>query len=170
MEHLWSPWRMNYLTGQAKAEDPPGPTGCIFCDKPAENRDDANLIVFRGENAFVLLNLYPYNNGHLMVVPYTHAPTLEVLDAPTLTEMMLLTNQALAALRALYNPQAFNIGMNIGSAAGAGIAEHVHLHVVPRWAGDTNFMTVTAGARVIPEDLRITQRRLVEAWPRAPGL
>ncbi len=168
MEHLWSPWRMNYLTGQA--QDPPGPTGCIFCDKPAENRDTDNLIVFRGELAFVILNLYPYNNGHLMVVPYAHVATPEALDAPTLTEMMLLTNQALTALRTLYTPPAFNIGMNIGTAAGAGIAAHVHLHVVPRWSGDTNFMTVTAGARVIPEDLRITQRRLVEAWPRAPGL
>jgi ATP adenylyltransferase len=141
-------------------------TGCIFCDKPAEDRDAENLIVVRGERAYVLLNLYPYNNGHFMVVPYPHVPSPEQLDAGTLTDMMLLLNRGLAALRALYNPQAFNVGMNIGLAGGAGIAEHVHLHVVPRWAGDTNFMTVTAGTRVIPEDLRETWQRLRAAWPQ----
>ena len=139
--------------------------GCIFCEKPAEARDEDNLIVHRGKLGYVILNLYPYNNGHFMVVPYVHMPSPEHLDAATLTEMMLLMNRGLQALRAMYNPQAFNVGMNIGGAAGAGIAGHVHLHAVPRWAGDTNFMTVTAGTRVLPEDLRETWRRMREAWP-----
>jgi ATP adenylyltransferase len=140
-------------------------TGCIFCDLPREERDAENLIVRRGQYAYVILNLYPYNNGHFMVVPYAHTASSEQLDATTLAELMLLLNQGLAALRKLYNPQAFNVGMNIGAAAGAGIAGHVHLHAVPRWAGDTNFMTVAADTRVIPEDLRVTWRRLREAWP-----
>jgi ATP adenylyltransferase len=140
-------------------------TGCIFCDLPREERDAENLIVRRGQQAYVILNLYPYNNGHFMVVPYAHTASSEQLEAATLTELMLLLNQGLAALRKLYNPQAFNVGMNIGAAAGAGIAGHVHLHAVPRWAGDTNFMTVAADTRVIPEDLRVTWRRLREAWP-----
>jgi ATP adenylyltransferase len=140
---------------------------CIFCDKPAEQQDEANLIVRRGEQAFVILNLYPYNNGHLMVVPYAHVASLEQLEAPTLTELMRLTQQSLAVLRAIYQPQAFNIGINIGTAAGAGIAEHVHMHIVPRWPGDTNYMTTVSGVRVIPEDLRETYRLLHQAWPTA---
>lgn len=144
---------------------PPPAGGCIFCAKPAENQDDVNLIVRRGRAAFVILNLYPYNNGHFMVVPYQHVASPEQLAPEVLTELMLLLNQGLAALRTIYQPQAFNIGMNVGAAAGAGIAEHVHLHAVPRWAGDTNFMTVTAGARVIPEDPRLTWERLRAAWP-----
>jgi ATP adenylyltransferase len=153
---------MAYLRG---FESSPGPTGCIFCDKPAEQADDQNLIVRRGRLAFVMLNRYPYNNGHMLVVPYAHVPSLEQLDAPTLAELMALTNQALAALRGMYNPQAFNLGANIGAAAGAGIAEHVHLHIVPRWAGDTNFMATVAGTRVIPEDLAETYRLAVQHWP-----
>jgi ATP adenylyltransferase len=161
MEHLWSPWRMHYL--QNTNAETSG--GCIFCNKPAEGRDEQNLIVQRGQHGYVILNLFPYNNGHLMVVPYAHVPSPEQLETATLTEMMLLMTQGLAALRAMYSPQAFNVGMNIGGAAGAGIAEHVHLHAVPRWAGDTNFMTVTAGTRVLPEDLRDTWRRMRAAWP-----
>jgi len=164
MNHLWSPWRMTYL--RRSQEQSGGGAGCIFCDKPTENRDAENLIVQRGERAFVILNLYPYNNGHLMIVPYAHASSLEQLDLPTLTEIMLLTNQGLAALRTVYNPHAFNLGMNIGAAAGAGIAEHVHLHIVPRWAGDTNYMSTVAETRVIPEDLQETYRRVREAWPK----
>jgi ATP adenylyltransferase len=185
MDHLWSPWRMQYLqqndetspssrqsgasaTGLLKppsAGDQHG-TGCIFCDLPAENRDLDNLIVHRGQRAFVILNRYPYNNGHLMVVPFSHAPSLEQLDAPTLTEIMLLVNQSLGALRAAYQPQAFNLGVNIGAAAGAGIADHVHMHIVPRWSGDTNYMSTVAGTRVIPEDLRDTYRVVQESWPK----
>jgi ATP adenylyltransferase len=166
MDHLWSPWRMRYLRGQERpATAPLGGGGCIFCDKPAQDRDAENLIVHRGERAFVILNLYPYNNGHLMIVPYTHAPSLEQLDTPTLTEIMLLTNRGLGALRRAYNPQAFNLGANIGVAAGAGIADHVHMHIVPRWAGDTNYMATVAATRVIPEDLRETYQLVREAWP-----
>lgn len=160
MEHLWSPWRMSYLQSGAPADG-----GCIFCTKPAQDSDDDNLLVRRGASAYVLLNLYPYNNGHFMVVPYRHVASPEQLDAATLAEMLLLLNQGLAALRSAYSPQGFNIGMNVGAAAGAGIADHVHLHAVPRWAGDTNFMTVAAGTRVIPEDLRRTCLRLRAAWP-----
>ena len=154
---------MTYLR---RSQEQTGGGGCIFCDKPAQDRDAENLIVYRGEKAFVILNLYPYNNGHLMIVPYAHAPSLEQLDTPTLTEIMLLTNQGLTALRAVYNPHAFNLGVNIGAAAGAGIAEHVHQHVVPRWAGDSNYMSTVAGTRVIPEDLQETYQRVREAWPK----
>ena len=158
---------MKYLRGDDKSGTGPlGGPGCIFCEYPAAKRDAENLIVHRGRHAFVILNLYPYNNGHLMIVPYPHTPSLEQLDTPTLTEIMLLANQGLAALRAVYKPQAFNVGANIGSAAGAGIADHVHLHVVPRWAGDTNYMTTVAGTRVIPEDVRETYRLMRKAWPK----
>ncbi len=152
---------MSYL----QANNSAGATGCIFCDMPADTRDAETLIVRRGVHVYVILNRYPYNNGHLMVVPYSHVDSPERLDTASLTELMHLLNQGLAALRAMYNPQAFNIGMNIGAAAGAGIAEHVHLHAVPRWAGDTNFMTTTTGTRVIPEDLRVTWERMRAAWP-----
>ena len=172
MQHLWSPWRMAYLrkddkdTGdKLQATGKLSTAGCIFCDKPAEERDTENLIVRRGHRAFVILNLYPYNNGHMMVVPYAHVPSLEQLDTPTLTEIMVLVNEGLGALRVVYNPQAFNLGVNIGEAAGAGIAEHVHMHIVPRWAGDTNYMATVAGTRVIPEGLSDTYRQVREAWP-----
>lgn len=158
---------MTYLQSNDKTSGGnPAGAGCLFCDKPAEARDEENLIVWRGAYVYALLNLYPYNNGHFMMVPYRHVPTTEQLDAATLTELMVGLNQGLAALRAMYDPQAFNIGLNIGAAAGAGIAEHVHLHAVPRWAGDTNFMTVAAETRVIPEDLRETCRRMRAAWPK----
>lgn len=144
MKHLWSPWRMAYLTEER-------PRGCIFCLMAAENRDPENLIVLRAKHAFVVLNRFPYNAGHLMVVPYQHVPSVEDLPAETLTEMMLLVNRCLAALRCAMSPEGFNIGANLGHVAGAGIAEHVHLHVVPRWEGDTNFMPVLADVRVVPE-------------------
>ncbi|MCC7361445.1 MAG: HIT domain-containing protein [Anaerolineales bacterium] len=165
MEHLWSPWRMAYLRNADPAAGPAGPTGCIFCDLPAQDRDAENLIVHRGALAYVLLNRYPYNNGHLLIVPYAHVSSFEALDPPTLTEIMTLANTATATLRRIYNPQAFNLGANIGAAAGAGIAEHVHLHLVPRWAGDTNFMSTTSGTRVIPEDLAETYRLARQHWP-----
>jgi ATP adenylyltransferase len=157
---------MAYLRSD-EASKTPGATGCIFCDLPAAQDDAASLIVQRGERAFVILNKFPYNNGHLLIVPFAHVPSLEQLDEPTLTELMRLTNQALAALRKMYNPQAFNLGANIGAAAGAGIADHVHLHVVPRWAGDTNFMTSVNNVRVIPEDLQDTYRLAKAHWAEA---
>jgi ATP adenylyltransferase len=164
MEHLWSPWRMAYLKNNEAAGEP-GLTGCVFCDLPQAADDAASLIVRRGTHAYVVLNKYPYNNGHLLVVPYQHVPSLEPLDEATLAELMRLTNHSLAALRQMYNPQAFNLGANIGAAAGAGIAEHVHLHIVPRWAGDTNFMTTVNSVRVIPEDLQATWRLARAHWP-----
>ena len=159
MDHLWTPWRMQYLQG-----DGPQPNGCIFCDKLAGD-DDPNFILHRGARAFIMLNLYPYNNGHLMIAPYAHEPSIETLDAGTLAEMMALSQRSLRLLRRAYAPHAFNLGVNIGTAAGAGVADHVHLHIVPRWAGDTNFMATLAETRVIPEWVGETYQRLKEIWP-----
>ncbi len=144
MKRLWSPWRLEYLKAPKK-------DGCIFCEAVQSNQDRENLVLWRGERAFLILNRFPYNNGHLMVVPYTHVPSLEDLDTPTLTELMLLLNRSLAALRTAMQPDGFNIGANLGHAAGAGIEDHVHLHVVPRWSGDTNFMPIVGDVRVIPQ-------------------
>jgi ATP adenylyltransferase len=163
MEHLWAPWRMAYIN--TDAEEP----GCIFCTKPARQRDDEDLIAYRGERCFVLLNLYPYNNGHLMVVPYQHVPSIEELDAPTLTELMQTAQLCLRALRKAMNPQGYNMGINQGKVAGAGIAEHLHLHIVPRWNGDTNFMPVLAEVKVMPDYLQNTLRQLRQAIAEVSG-
>ncbi|MGD8464494.1 MAG: HIT domain-containing protein [Anaerolineae bacterium] len=144
MKQLWSPWRLEYLTEPQAAE-------CIFCYAAQHTADRENLILLRGEHAFLILNRYPYNNGHFMVVPYAHVPSLEDLEAPVLNEMMQLLNRGLAALRAAMQPDGFNIGANLGKVAGAGIKEHVHLHAVPRWSGDTNFMPVIGEMRVVPQ-------------------
>ncbi len=151
---------MTYLQGEGEK----GAGGCIFCDKLAGSDDDG-LVLHRGEHAFVMLNLYPYNNGHLLIAPYAHQPSIEPLDAATLAEMMALSQRSLRVLRRAYDPQAFNLGFNIGAAAGAGIAEHVHLHIVPRWAGDTNFMATVSETRVIPEWVQQTYTRLKHLWP-----
>ncbi len=153
MKRLWAPWRMQYLVGEKEE-------GCIFCSKIAESHDEENYILYRGEWGFLILNLYPYTNGHMMAVPYQHVASLEQLDAETLTELMLLVNKGLAALRQAMSPQGFNIGVNIGEVAGAGVASHVHIHIVPRWGGDTNFMPVLDETRVIPELLDQTYERL----------
>jgi ATP adenylyltransferase len=144
VKRLWSPWRLEYLTA-------PNTDGCIFCSAAEGDDDRENLILLRGERAFLIVNRYPYNNGHLMVVPYAHVPSLEDLDAVTLTEIMQLLNRGLAALRAAMVPDGFNIGANLGQVAGAGVEDHVHIHVVPRWAGDTNFMPIIGDMRVIPQ-------------------
>lgn len=144
MKHLWSPWRLEYLTTPAEGE-------CVFCAAAASETDREHLVLHRGEHAFLILNRYPYNNGHFMVVPYAHVSSLESLEAPALTEMMLLLNKGLAALRAAMNPEGFNVGINLGRVAGAGIADHIHIHAVPRWAGDTNFMPVVGDLRVVPQ-------------------
>jgi ATP adenylyltransferase len=144
MKHLWSPWRLEYLT-EPKADD------CIFCEAARGSDDREYLVMHRGERAFMILNRYPYNNGHFMVVPYAHVPSLENLDVPTLSEMMQLLNRGLGALRRAMAPDGFNVGANLGSVAGAGIEEHVHLHAVPRWQGDTNFMPVVGDMRVVPQ-------------------
>jgi ATP adenylyltransferase len=138
--------------------------GCLFCDMLRAHDDTKNHILHRGDSVFVTLNLYPYSNGHLMVVPNHHVPTLEDLDEATLAELLTVTQRCLALLRAAYNPDGFNVGINIGSAAGAGLADHVHQHIVPRWAGDTNFMTTLAETRVIPEWVDETYAELRALW------
>lgn len=158
MNHLWSPWRMEYINNHDKVE------GCVFCNAMKSTDSQENLIVTRGKLAFVILNRYPYTSGHLMVVPYAHYPVLDELDAAIRSEMMELANQAILVLQRIYHPQGFNLGMNIGSVAGAGIAEHVHLHIVPRWGGDTNFMSAVADTRVLPESLEETYQRVCEGW------
>jgi ATP adenylyltransferase len=154
MDHLWAPWRMAYIDSGEK--DP----GCIFCVKAAENRDEENLILYRSQHCFVIMNLFPYNNGHLMVAPYAHASSIERLDAETLTDIMTTAQRCLGALGSAMHPQGFNMGINQGTAAGAGIADHVHFHVVPRWNGDTNFMPVLADVKVMPDYLANTYRQL----------
>ena len=158
MNRLWSPWRMTYIENHNHEE------GCIFCDALEQPDDPENLIIFRGRRAFVILNRYPYTSGHLMIVPYAHQPSLEGLETKTRAEMMELTAKSMRVLRRVYQPQAFNLGANIGEAAGAGVAEHVHLHVVPRWTGDTNFMSTLAETRVLPESLEETYRRIHDGW------
>ncbi len=170
-EHiLWTPWRMPYLRGEDREQY----DGCVFCVKAAgdpdlEAFDAREYIVARSESVYVILNRYPYNNGHLLIIPYAHVPSPEVLPPATLTDLMLTTNRALAALRAVYNPQAFNIGANVGEGAGAGIPDHFHLHIVPRWNADTNFMTVVSGTRVIPDMLDDTFRQLRAVWSQVGG-
>ncbi len=155
MDRIWAPWRMEYIEGHS------GSSECLFCELP--NSDDS-LILHRGAEAYVVLNRYPYTNGHLMVVPYAHQASIESLEDAALLEVMNLSSQALAVLRAAYGAEAFNLGVNIGKAAGAGVVNHVHMHVLPRWAGDTNFMATTAETRVIPEDLEVTFTRLKTQW------
>lgn len=137
---------------------------CIFCSACEITDGLDNLIIYRGERAFVILNRYPYTSGHLMIVPFEHSPNLESLERATRAEIMEITCQAITALRGIYNPEGFNIGINIGGVAGAGVEEHVHMHVVPRWSGDTNFMSSLANTRVIPEGLDETYWRVKEAW------
>ncbi|MEP0767494.1 MAG: HIT domain-containing protein [Fimbriimonadia bacterium] len=157
MERIWAPWRLEYVEVAAEQH------GCIFCEKPAAQADEENLILFRGKTAFVILNLYPYSNGHLMVAPYKHAASLTELSEPELLELITLTRDATEWLKRAYHPSGMNIGMNLGRVAGAGIEGHIHMHVVPRWAGDTNFMAVLGDTRVIPEGLRRSYERLKEA-------
>jgi len=160
MDYLWSPWRYRYVT-KATPQD-----ACIFCAKLASDDDEQNLIACRGERNFVLLNLYPYTSGHMMVAPYTHISTLEEAEEETLLEMMRLTRRAASILRQLYQPQGLNIGMNVGECAGAGVAGHIHMHVLPRWVGDSSFMTVVGETRIAPEDLGETWRKLSAAFAR----
>jgi len=152
---------MAYLRG-----DEPLPEGCLFCVKPRSEDAEAH-IVHRGPLCYVILNRYPYNNGHLMIVPYEHVATLEDLGSEALAEMMALTQVSLRVLREAYSPEGFNLGMNIGEVAGAGVAGHIHLHIVPRWGGDTNYMTVVSHTRTIPEWLDETYRRLRPLFDRA---
>jgi ATP adenylyltransferase len=148
MDYLFTPWRMEYIRSAKK-------DGCIFCEM-LEQDDRVGLILQRGRLAFLVLNRYPYNNGHFMSVPYQHVDTLELLSDEEMAEMMALLTRGLTALRQAWNPEGFNIGANIGKVAGAGVKDHVHMHVVPRWAGDTNFMPLFAETRVIPQTLQET--------------
>jgi ATP adenylyltransferase len=162
MEHLWSPWRLSYVTGHATS------TACVFCEAAAAPADSAreSLVLVRGRVAFVILNLYPYNNGHLMVVPNRHVDALAAATPDELTEMMRFTRDAEVALTEAYRPQGINVGINLGRPAGAGILDHVHIHLVPRWNGDTNFMSVIGQTRVLPEELGDTAKRLRPIFER----
>jgi len=161
MNHLWSPWRMSYM--QSDRND-----GCAFCTELTRPDGLDNLILYRGRRAFVILNRFPYTSGHLMAVPYAHVATLEELDVDTRAELMELAVTAMQVLKLVYHPQGFNLGMNIGDAGGAGIAEHIHMHIVPRWIGDTNFMSSLGETRVLPELLDDTYRRVCGAWCTRP--
>lgn len=162
MDHLYSPQRMAYIRGEKKPLD-----GCVFCKLP--HLDDETQIIGRSKYVYVTLNLYPYNNGHVMVVPYEHIASSEALSTEALTDVMLTVNKTLAALRKLYGAGAFNMGANLGAAAGAGIAEHFHFHIVPRWAGDSNFMTTVSSTRVIPDSLENIYRELKAVWAELYG-
>jgi ATP adenylyltransferase len=155
---LWAPWRLEYIQ---QADEQPG---CVFC-LAAEASDEEGLVLHRGERAFVLLNKFPYSSGHLMIAPLRHVGELGDLDAAEAAEVHTLAVRAIAALRDVYAPEAFNLGWNLGRVAGAGVVDHVHQHVVPRWAGDTNFMPVLADVKVLPEHIAATRDRLASVWP-----
>jgi len=158
MKHIWAPWRMEYIENHGKDD------GCVFCRALSMEDGPDNLIAHRGVKAFVILNRYPYTSGHVMVVPIRHEPTLDSLDGMDRAEMMELTSQSTTVLRQVYQTTAFNVGMNIGDAAGAGVKEHVHVHIVPRWVGDTNFMSALSSTRVLPETLADTWSRISKAF------
>jgi len=157
-QRLWTPWRMAYILSNKKEDE--RDRGCIFCAKLTSDRDAENYVVWRGVHCAIMLNLYPYNNGHLMVIPYAHVPSLEDLPIEVQAEMIATASKGLNLLRKAMQPHGFNIGINIGRAAGAGIESHVHIHVVPRWEGDTNFMPILAETRVIPQWLDETYAHL----------
>lgn len=158
MQHLFSPWRMKYIMENRKID------GCVFCHAYEQADGPKNLIVYRGQKVFAILNRYPYTTGHIMVVSVAHVASIEMLEEPVRAEMMEMVTHSMQVLRKVYHPQAFNLGANIGAAAGAGIADHVHFHIVPRWPGDTNFMGTVAETRVLPEDLDATFERIRKAW------
>jgi ATP adenylyltransferase len=157
-QQLWAPWRLEYIR-QADEQE-----GCLFC-RAAEGEDEASLVLHRGRNTLALLNKFPYASGHLMVAPYRHVGEFSELEDGEVLEIHRLASQGMGALAQLYSPQGFNLGWNLGRIAGAGVVDHVHLHVVPRWAGDTNFMPVLADVKVLPEHLLETRSRLAQAWP-----
>jgi ATP adenylyltransferase len=153
MEHMWAPWRMEFILNEK-------PSDCILCQKPGEDDDECNLILYRGRLNFVILNKFPYNPGHLMVAPYRHIATLEDMNDEELLDHFSIVRRCTKALRGALDPAGFNIGINLGKVAGAGISDHAHTHIVPRWSGDTNFMPVLADARVLPEGLASTYTKL----------
>lgn len=157
MKHLWAPWRMEFIEGEK-------PIGCVFCRVLTEKDDKTNLLLHRTEDAFVMLNKYPYNNGHLMVIPIIHSHDFSTLSKTVATQMMALTQESISVLTRAYRPEGFNVGMNLGAAAGAGIKDHLHLHIVPRWGGDTNFMPVLSETKAMPQHLSHSYDLLKEAW------
>jgi ATP adenylyltransferase len=157
MDYIWTPWRYAYVSSTEK------PGQCVFCEAPKENDDAKTLIVHRGTHCFVILNRYPYTPGHVMVVPYEHLDELRMLPVDAANEMMALSQRMESVLRELYRPDGINLGMNIGKAAGAGIAGHIHMHVLPRWVADSNFVSVIGETRVLPETLEVTWGRMREA-------
>jgi ATP adenylyltransferase len=159
MDHLWTPWRYTYLQ---QVVGPPK-SDCIFCDALALNRDEESLIAYRGKSCFIILNRYPYTSGHVMIVPYAHVADLASCGTSALDEMMQFAQRVEKAFATTYKPDGMNLGMNVGRAAGAGVAGHIHLHALPRWFGDSNFMSVTAETRVLPETLDQTYQRLKAA-------
>ncbi|MBI9031058.1 HIT domain-containing protein [bacterium] len=161
-DYLYSPWRLNYILSEKEK-------GCIFCLKPDQNDDPSNGILYRSKYCFVIQNLYPYNNGHIMVVPYKHVSSLYALNPDELTDLFATVRIAEKVLTDSYHCEGMNIGINEGKAAGAGIAEHIHVHLVPRWIGDVNFMTVVGGKRVIPEAFEVTYRKLKEQFDKFEG-
>jgi len=160
MENLWSPWRYDYMASVGAT-----PVSCPFCVDAADTSQDRDrLIVYRGRHNFIILNLYPYTLGHFMIVPYPHTSDFVASPPEQTAEMMVLAQRGMGALRKLYRPEGFNMGMNLGHCAGAGVREHFHMHVVPRWIGDANFMTITGETRVLSEELSVTYRRLAEVF------
>jgi ATP adenylyltransferase len=160
MDRLWTPWRYRYVSSSTGETSP---DRCIFCTQPAAGDDEKCFIVLRAQRNFVMLNLYPYTNGHLLIAPYEHVAKLSDAHPDTLAEMMRLTARCEAALRRLYDPDGINLGMNLGEAAGAGVAGHIHMHMLPRWSGDASFLSTVAETRVLPEELAVTYTRLKEA-------
>ncbi len=158
MKQLWAPWRVKYIMGEKRE-------GCIFCHKPKEKKDKENYIVYRGKTCCVMMNLYPYNSGHLMISPYKHVPDFESLSAEELLELMEVLRRSMRVLKSALRPEGFNVGMNVGEVAGAGFGDHVHIHVVPRWAQDTNFMPVISDTKVISEALDATYKKLKKVFP-----
>jgi ATP adenylyltransferase len=158
LDRLWSPWRSEYITsGAADSES----HGCVFCEiEKHPDQDEANLVIHRALHAFIVLNRYPYTSGHLLIVPFEHVGQLDAAARQTTDEMMELTKRSQTALREVYQPSGFNVGMNLGESAGAGIVDHIHIHILPRWTGDTNFMTTVGETRVLPEDLTTTYKKL----------
>ncbi len=159
-QRIWAPWRLAYVKDAAKDSE----EECIFCAKPAADDDRENLILHRGERCFVILNRFPYTNGHLMVAPYAHIGTLPEVDAETMAEMMALAQEAMTILEQRYAPHGYNVGFNQGRVAGAGFEHHIHMHVVPRWGGDTNFMPVLADTRVMPQSLEQSYEALAGSF------
>jgi len=162
VNHLWAPWRMRYVTTEQ-------PQGCIFCNKPAAGDDEANQILHRGDLIFIMLNAFPYNSGHLLVAPYRHISNPLDLQPQESSELLYGIRLAISALDAALKPEGYNIGANIGKVSGAGFADHMHLHVVPRWSGDTNFMATTADTRIVPESLEDSYARLKKALEQQHG-